>query len=162
MDFIIKFLFVAIGLVGLEGIRLLFIPRPISPTAKTVAKPKSELILTVICMMVFLLFARFYKSGHPLFFLCFAAACGVNIIDYRNTKLEYDAECFTVSDIWGRKRTYRYEEITKLEEHVMNRHGNIKEIHVGNSVFSWTDRFTDAQYFERLVVLKYKQSHPKT
>ena len=106
MNFIIKFLFVAIGLVGLEGIRLLFIPRPISPTAKTVAKPKSELILTVICMMFFLLFARFYKSGPPLFFLCFAAACGVNIIDYRNTKLEYDADCFTVSDIWGRKRTY--------------------------------------------------------
>ncbi len=158
MDFIIKFLFAAIGVIGLEGIRLLFVPRPASPVAKTVAKPKSELILTVICMMVFLLFARFYKSGHPLFFLCFAAACAVNIIDYRNAKLEYDAECFTVSNILGRKRTYRYEEITKLEEYVMNRHGNIKEIYVGNPVFSWKDNYTDAQRFERLVVLKYKQN----
>jgi len=161
MSFIIKFLFAVIGLVGLEGVRLLFIPRPASSAAKTVAKPKSELIASVICMMVFLLFARFYKSGHPLFFLCFAAACAVNIIDYRNTKLEYDAECFTVSDILGRKRSYRYEEITKLEEHIMNRYGNIKEIHVGIPVFSWKDNYTDAKRFEHLVVLKYKQSRPE-
>lgn len=156
MNLLNQILFGAVALVGPEGIRLLFVPRPASLASKTVAKPKSELVATLISMAGFLLFAKFYKDGPPLFFLCFAAACAVNIIDYRNTKLEYDSEGFTVTNTFGRKRIYRYEEITGLEEQVTYRGPNIKKVYVGELVFSWTNKWTDAQTFEHLVVQKYK------